>query len=78
MGCCCPEHGGVEDTTGMQIFDSFGLGSCWWSGKVGSQKYNIGNCWTWSRRMKGQYDERPNTKPKYSPAIIEPTASSAE
>lgn len=54
MGCCCAEHGGFEDTTGMRLYDSFGLGSCRWSGKVGCQKCNIGSRWTWSRRMKGE------------------------
>ena len=34
MGGCCPEYGSVEDTAGMQVFDSFGLGSRRWSGKV--------------------------------------------
>lgn len=55
MGCCCPEYGGVEDTTGMRVFDSFRVGSCRWSSKVGCQKCNFRSCWTWrSRRMKGE------------------------
>ena len=54
MGCCCPEYGGAEDTAGMRIFDSFGLGCRWCSGKVGWQKCNLGSCWTWSRWVKGE------------------------
>lgn len=59
MGCCCPEYGGAEDTTGMRASDSFGLGSRRWSGTVGRQRYNIGSCWTSGRRMKG---EKPTVK----------------
>ena len=54
MGCCFPEYGGAEDTTGMRVFDSFRLSSRWWSSTVGRQKCNIRSCWTWIRRMKGE------------------------
>lgn len=62
MGCCCPEYGGIEDTAGMRVFDSFGPGSCRWSGKVDCQEYNIRSCRTWSQRMKGEErSEKPNS-----------------
>ena len=38
----------------MRIFDSFGLGSCRWGGEMDRQECDIGSCWTWSRRMKGE------------------------
>lgn len=77
MGGCCPEHGGVEDTAGMQVFDSFGLGSRRWSGKVDCQKCNIRSCRTWSRRMKGE-ERLGEPTSYYSRPLVEPTVSSAE
>ena len=58
MGCCCPEYGGVEDTAGMQVFDSFGPGSRRRSGKMDCQECNIRSCWTWSQRLK-KYRKSP-------------------
>ena len=44
MGCCCPEHGGIEDPAGMWVLDGFRIGSHGWGGAVGRQECDIGSC----------------------------------
>lgn len=77
MGCCCPEYGGVEDPAGMQVFDSFGLGSRRWSGKVDCQKCDIRSRWTGSRRMKAEERSGEITSYYYR-VLVKSTVSSVE